>query len=134
MWWWLHPARFAPTTARSPVTYGKQVQSELAGPARALRQRIPAVYEAYSALSSAATAPGALDSKTKELIALAISVTKQCDGCIASHAKGAFRHGATEGEVAEALGVAISMNGGPGTVYAPRAFAAFQEYAGVDTP
>ena len=72
---------------------------------------------------------GALDSKTKELIALAIAVAKQCDGCIASHARAAARRGATVDEVAEALGVAIVMNGGPGTVYAPRAFAAFQEFA-----
>ena len=72
---------------------------------------------------------GALDAKTKELIALAIAVTKQCDGCTASHARGAARRGATPQEVAEALGVAILMNGGPGTVHAPRAFAAFQEFA-----
>lgn len=112
------------------MTHGKHVLNELASPARALRQRIPGVYEAYISLSSAATAPGALDSKTKELIALAIAVSKQCDGCMASHARAAHRHGATEEEVAETLGVVISMNGGPGTVYAPRAFAAFQEYAG----
>jgi AhpD family alkylhydroperoxidase len=112
------------------VTHGKQVLNDLASPARALRQRIPGVYEAYVSLSSAATAPGALDSKTKELIALAIAVSKQCDGCMASHARSAHRHGATEDEVAEMLGVVISMNGGPATVYAPRAFAAFQEYAG----
>jgi AhpD family alkylhydroperoxidase len=114
------------------MTYGRHVQASLAAPARALRDRIPNVYEAYSALSAAAVGSGALDTKTKELIALAISVSKQCDGCMASHARGAFRHGATADEVAEALGVAILMNGGPGTVYAPRAFAAFQEFAGED--
>ena len=65
----------------------------------------------------------------KELIALAISVSKQCDGCIASHARVAARRGATAAEVAEALGVAIVLNGGPGTVHAPRAFAAFEEFA-----
>ncbi len=56
-------------------------------------------------------------------------VSKECDGCIASHARGAVRTGATESEVAEALGVAIAMDGGPGTVYGPRAFAAFREFA-----
>ena len=55
------------------------------------------------------------------LIALAIVVTKQC-GCMASHARGTARKGATPEEVAEALGVAILMNGGPGTVHATRAF------------
>ncbi|MGH8950203.1 MAG: carboxymuconolactone decarboxylase family protein [Acidimicrobiia bacterium] len=48
----------------------------------------------------------------------------------ASHARGAARRGATADEVAEALGVAVMMSGGPGTVHAPRAFAAFSEYAG----
>ena len=80
-------------------------------------------------LIQAAGTDGALSHKQKELIALAIAVAKQCDGCIASHARGAARRGATVDEVAEALGVAIVMNGGPGTVYAPRAFAAFQEFA-----
>ena len=104
------------------------VRQELREPARALRQAIPAVYDGYRQLHAAAYAAGALDEKTKELIALAIAVSTECDGCIASHALGAVRTGATESEVAEALGVAIAMNGGPGTVYGPRAFAAFREF------
>ena len=87
------------------------------------------MFDGYGALSTAVFADGALDAKTKELIALAIAVTKQCDGCIASHARGAARRGATAEEVADALAVAILMNGGPGTVHAPRAFEAFQEFA-----
>jgi len=71
---------------------------------------------------------GELPAKMKELIALAIAVTRECDGCIAAHARGAARQGASEQEVAEALGVAILMNGGPGTVWAPHAYAAFQEF------
>jgi AhpD family alkylhydroperoxidase len=102
---------------------------ELHQPVQDLREHIPAVFDGYRALSRAAMGDGALDAKTKELIALAIAVSKQCDGCIAAHARGAARRGATAAEVAEALGVAISMNGGPGTVYAPRAFQAFQEFA-----
>jgi len=56
-------------------------------------------------------------------------VTRECDGCIAAHARGAADKGATAQEVAEALGVAILMNGGPGTVWAPRAYQAFKEFA-----
>lgn len=112
------------------TSYGKDVQSDLREPVRALRDRIPAVFQAYGGLSSAVMTPGALDAKTKELIALAIAVSKQCDGCMASHARGAARQNATADEVAEALAVAVLMNGGPGTVHAPRAFAAFQEFAG----
>ena len=107
----------------------KDILDELRQPVRELRDQIPAVFEGYGALSTAAFADGALDAKTKELIALAIAVSKQCDGCIASHARSAARRGASAEEVADALGVAIVMNGGPGTVHAPRAFAAFQEFA-----
>jgi AhpD family alkylhydroperoxidase len=109
--------------------HGHAVQEELRGPSRALRHAIPDVYDGYRQMHAAAYAAGALDQKTKELIALAIAVSKECDGCIASHARGAVRTGANESEVAEALGVAIAMNGGPGTVYGPRAFAAFREFA-----
>jgi AhpD family alkylhydroperoxidase len=111
------------------MSYGQAVQDELREPSRALRHAIPGVYEGYRQLHSAAFAAGVLEAKAKELIALAVAVSKQCDGCIASHARGAARTGATEAEVAEALGVAIAMNGGPATVYGPRAFAAFREFA-----
>jgi AhpD family alkylhydroperoxidase len=111
------------------MSHGHAVQDELREPARALRRAIPEVYDGYRQMHAAAYAAGALEEKTKELIALAIAVSKECDGCIASHARGAVRTGATEAEVAEALGVAIAMNGGPGTVYGPRAFAAFKEFA-----
>ena len=110
-------------------SYGKSVQAELRDPALALRKAIPEVYEGFKALSAAAYAEGSLDRKTKELIALAIATSEQCDGCIASHARGAAKAGASEAEVAETLGVCIHMMGGPGTVYAPRAFAAFREFA-----
>ncbi len=109
----------------------KEILRELAEPTRALRSYIPGVFEGYAAMSKATITDGALDAKTKELIALAISVTKQCDGCMASHARGAARQDATEEEVAEALGVAVMMSGGPGTVHAPRAFEAFQDYTTV---
>lgn len=110
-------------------SHGKEVLAELATPSRELRRLIPEVYEGYVAMSRAATADGALNSFTKELIALGIAVTKQCDGCIASHAKKLAGLGASVEQVAEAIGVAIMMNGGPGTVYGPRALAAFKEFA-----
>ena len=116
------------------MSHGHAVQDELREPARALRRAIPEVYAGYRQLHAAAYAAGALDEKTKELIALAIAVSEECDGCIASHARGAVRTGASEAEVAETLGVAIAMMGGPGTVYGPRAFAAFQEFADAAAP
>ncbi len=58
---------------------------------------------------------------------MAISATRECGGCISSHARGAARQGATEAEVAEAMSVVIMLNGGPGTVGGPRALAAYRE-------
>jgi len=111
---------------------GPEVLAELRGPARELRHLIPEVMEGFAHSHQATFAPGALDTRTKELMAFAISVGKQCDGCIASHARGAAKAGATVQEAAEAIGVAILMNGGPATVYGPRALAVFQEFAQPD--
>ena len=61
-------------------------------------------------------------------MALAIAVVERCDGCIASHAQAAARTGASRQEAAEAIGVAFLMNGGPATIYGPRAYAAFCEF------
>jgi AhpD family alkylhydroperoxidase len=75
-------------------------------------------------------AEGEVPARLKEATALAISVAKRCDGCIAYHAKAAAKAGATPGEVAELLAVALLMDGGTASVYAPRAWAAYQEFAG----
>jgi AhpD family alkylhydroperoxidase len=61
-------------------------------------------------------------------VALAISVVKRCDGCIAYHAKAAARAGASAEVVGEMLGVALLMDGGTASVYAPRAWEAFVEF------
>jgi AhpD family alkylhydroperoxidase len=108
--------------------YGKDVREELRMPSRELRHVIPQVYAGYKELHDSALAAGVLDAKTKELIALAIAVSKECDGCIAAHAHAAVLRGATPPEAAEAIGVTFLMNGGPATVYGARAFAAFQEF------
>jgi len=110
------------------VTHGKQVLDEIREPSAALRAKIPDVYAGFSQVHKAALSDGTLDARTKELIALAIAVSQQCDGCIASHARGAAMRGATPEEAAEAIGVSILMSGGPATVYGPRAYAAFTEF------
>lgn len=110
-------------------SHGIEVLNELVPLARDLRHEIPEVMKAFAGLHTAVMAPGALDTKTKELMALALAVSMRCDGCIASHARGAVKQGATEAEVAEAVGVAVLMTGGPATVYGPRALAAFKEFA-----
>lgn len=102
--------------------------ADLALPTRQLRGAIPDVWAGFVQLHREAVADGALPARVKELMALAIAVVKHCDGCIAYHAKGAARLGATDAEVAEALGVALLMDGGTASVYGPRAFEAFQQF------
>jgi len=105
------------------------VLDELKPQHRDLRRAIPEVYKGFGEMSAAALAPGAVEGGIKELIALAIGVVDGCDGCIASHARGAVRAGATKEQAAEVLGVAIMMHGGPATIYGARAYAAFNEFA-----
>lgn len=104
-----------------------QVREELRQPALDLRTMIPNVLKGYSELSRAAMADGELSAGVKELLALSIAITRECDGCLVAHARGAVRQGVTRQQVAEAAGVAIMMNGGPGTVWGPRALSAFDE-------
>lgn len=108
--------------------HGKTVLDELSPMHRALRRAIPDVYRGFKDLHDASFAPGALDVRTKELIALAIGVAEGCDGCIAAHAQAAVRAGATRQEAAEAIGVTFLMNGGPATIHGPRAYDAFCEF------
>ena len=122
------------TTEEADVTTAREIQDELRPAGRRLRAAIPEVYAGYAALQRAAMVDGALPAKVKELIALAIAVTRECDGCVTAHARSAARRGVTAEEVAEAMGVAIAMNGGPGTVWAPRAYAAFEEFAAASGP
>lgn len=101
---------------------------DLRGPTIALRDQIPDTWGGFAQLNKQALADGALSTKVKELMALAISVAEGCDGCIAYHASGSVRAGATEEEAAEAIGVALLMRGGPATDYGPRALEAVQEF------
>ena len=104
-----------------------EVREELRQPALDLRGLIPEVMRGYADLSKASMAEGELSVATKELLAMVISITRECDGCIVAHTRGAARAGATRQQVAEAIGVAIMMNGGPGTVWGPRALRCFDE-------
>jgi AhpD family alkylhydroperoxidase len=96
----------------------------------AYRQAAPEVARGFSGLAQAATRPGAIDVKTKELIALAIGIAGRCDGCIGFHTAAAVKHGATREEVLEIIGVAIYMGGGPSYVYGGQALEAYDQLAG----
>jgi AhpD family alkylhydroperoxidase len=70
---------------------------------------------------------GTLPAKHKELIAVAIAVHQGCSDCILFHVSNAKSHGATRSELAEVLAVCIEMGGGPSSVYAGHALAAYDE-------
>ena len=94
-----------------------------------LRGGAPEVMKAFSAIAQAALAPKALDTKTKELVALGISVAIRCDDCIAFHVKAAVDRGATREEILETLGMAIYMGAGPSAMYASHALGAYTQFA-----
>jgi AhpD family alkylhydroperoxidase len=111
------------------VTSHQDVLDELREPTQGLRTAIADTWGGFGTLHAAALRDGAVPARLKEAAALAISVVKHCDGCIAYHAKAAARAGASRGDIAELLGVALLMDGGPATSYAPRAWQAFLEFS-----
>lgn len=93
-----------------------------------LRAELPETMTAFTRLHQTATQDGALDTKTKELIALAIGITVRCDGCIAFHIYDALRAGATRAEIVDTIGVAVLMGGGPSVVYGAEALEALNQF------
>jgi AhpD family alkylhydroperoxidase len=85
-------------------------------PTRKLGQRrrdlAPEISAAFDAFSHRVFADGALSSKTKQIIAVAVAHVTQCPYCIRGHTKGALRAGASEAEVMEAIWVAAEMRAG----------------------
>ena len=104
------------------------LRAGLTAPLRELRGGVPEVMKGFSAIAQAALKANALDAKTKELIALGISVAIRCDDCIAFHAKAAAERGATREEIFATLGMAIYMGAGPATMYASHAIEAFDQF------
>ncbi|MCU4653303.1 carboxymuconolactone decarboxylase family protein [Roseibacterium sp. SDUM158016] len=97
---------------------------------RPMRAEEAATAQGFHALHEAALAEGALSTKQKELIALAIAVSKQCVDCIGFHVKAAIRAGATRSEVAEMVNVCVLMNGGPGYMYGAKVMEAYDQLSG----
>ena len=88
----------------------------------------PDTVKGYAALGAAGQKTDLLGAKTRELIALAVAVSLRCDGCITVHTDAAIKLGATREEIAEALGVAISVNAGAALVYSTRVMDAYASH------
>jgi AhpD family alkylhydroperoxidase len=106
-----------------------QIAADMTGLTRQLRAGAPEVMKAFGVLAQAATAPKALDTKTKELIALGIAVATRCDPCITFHTESARKHGASREEIMETVSMAIYMGAGPAVMYAAQAVEAYDQYA-----
>jgi AhpD family alkylhydroperoxidase len=109
----------------------KVITSEISSTLKQLRSNMPEVMQAFGLLSAAATKDGALDKKTKELIALALGVASHCDGCIGFHTQSLVRLGASKQELMETLSMAIYMGGGPSLMYAADAINAFDQTSNI---
>jgi AhpD family alkylhydroperoxidase len=108
----------------------KEITDDISPSLAKLRNEIPDVMSAFSSLAQASTKEGALDKKTKELIALALGVAAHCDGCIGFHTKTLVKLGTTRQELLEMLSMAIYMGGGPSLMYAAETLKAFEEFEG----
>ena len=105
-----------------------EYRKQLAAGVKEIGQLSPDTLKGYIGLSSAGQKTDLLGAKVRELIALAVAVTARCDGCITVHTEAAIRRGATREEIAEALGVAITVNAGAALVYSARVMDAVKEY------
>ncbi len=95
-----------------------------------LRKDLPNTMKGFSELAQSATSDGALDEKSKELVAMGIAIALRCDGCIGFHTKSLIRLGVTRQEFEEALGIAVYMGGGPALMYAAQALDACEQFGG----
>ncbi len=82
----------------------------------------------FNQLGQAALTDGAVSVKNKELIASGISISSRCEGCVQTHVTNAICSGASKEEMYETIGVAVSMNGGPETVYGVKAYDVIEEF------
>ncbi len=96
----------------------------------------PDVVRGYRTLSDAGSKTNKLNPKMRELIAVAVAVTRQCDGCIVVHTDAALKNGATREEITEALGVAVAVNAGAALVHSGRVLDALsaKEQAAKESP
>ena len=105
--------------------------NETVGRFGAFQKEAPELFAGFNAMGRAAKKSGALDEKTKELIALGIAVSTRCDSCIGFHVKSLVRLNTTREELCEALEMIGYMGGGPSIAYSAKALEAYDEFSGL---
>lgn len=105
-------------------------QDKLSGTRAGLRNLNGAIQDAtraFGGLSKVVKQDGALNYKTKEFVALGISVADRCEPCISLHIEALIKLGASREEIGDVLGMCIQMGGGPSMMYAAKAMECFDE-------
>src|SRR6056297_3763301 len=115
-------------TDQDYTTMRKRITKANAG----LKTAQPDTLKGFNMIHAQAMQAGALDPRTKELVAVALSVGARCDPCIAFHVPAAIRHGATRDEILEMLSVTVLMGGGPSLMYAAHVIEVMDEELGSD--
>ena len=108
-----------------PILDWNGYRQQLATTITEIGKTAPELTRGYKMLVASRATSGALDAKTRELVALAVAVTLRCDGCITTHVELARRQGATEPEIVDALGITVMVNAGAALVYSARTVDAF---------
>jgi AhpD family alkylhydroperoxidase len=111
-----------------------EYRKQLAAGVKQVGQLSPDTVKGYLELTSAGNKKSLLGAKVRELISLAVAVSLRCDGCIMVHTEAALRQGATDEEIAEALGVAVAMNAGATLVYSTRVLDAALTFRNATAP
>jgi AhpD family alkylhydroperoxidase len=106
----------------------KNITKDISGALAKLNKEIPEVMDGFNKLVKFSTTPGALEPKTKEMIALALGIAAHCDGCIGFHVQKLIKLGITKEEFNEVLGMAMYMGGGPSVMYAAEALMAYEQF------
>lgn len=107
----------------------QELTNAAASQMRAMRTSQPDLMNAFGQLAAAGTKDGALDRKTRELVALGIAIASRCDDCIGFHVQTLVKLGTTRAEIEDVLGTAVYMGGGPSMMYATHALRAFEQFS-----
>jgi AhpD family alkylhydroperoxidase len=91
-----------------------------------MQQESPEMAKAFMGLFQCTMSEGALDVKTKELIALAAALAVRCEPCIYLHVQKSIAAGATRKEILETAAVVVMMQGGPAFTYTPKVIDALE--------
>lgn len=102
--------------------------AEIEGDIGTYAKEVPETMKGFGTMGAAAKKSGALDEKTKEIMALGIAIATRCDSCIGFHVRSLVRLGLTREEMCEALAMATYMGGGPSLAYSAKALKAYDTF------